>query len=464
MKELLGMKKHNHWRSGLLILGATVLLAGGGAAGTGIGMPRAEVDAATSVTQLSYPAGTVTTAANNRVPLADRLIAPASAVIAYTTGNPAVAKVNEKGVLLPVAPGRTTITVKAFTDEGASSMSLPVVVTAAKPLAGKATYASRRVNAGGRTFTVHTVTVPKGTPVTAGLASRQVGSAQSLTAIAAAYRADTAINGTFFEAYNGTPDPYGNVISNGIPAHIGNTGTTVGFRWDGTAVMDTLRLGIAGSVANEKGPRSWYAYFLNRTPVSDTTATLFTPARGSRIGFAAEKAIIVRSGAVVRIARGENAAIPADGFVIVFAGKESGQADRFQVGAKVDYTFTYRNDAGKELDWSDVHTAIGAGPRLVKDGKIAVDPAAEGFKDPKILTGGGARSGIAILKNGSVMLATVPGATMKQWALIMQQLGAAQAMNLDGGASSGLLTGGKTVTTPGRALSNALVFGANLKW
>ncbi|TYP72486.1 phosphodiester glycosidase family protein [Paenibacillus methanolicus] len=458
------MKKHNHWRSGLLILGASALLVGGVVTGAGMQMPHASADTAASGALLSYPTAAVTTAANSRVPLADRLIAPVSAVMTYASGNPAIAKVNEKGVLLPVSPGRTTITVKAFTEDGAASLSLPVVVTAAKPLAVKPTYAVRSVKAGGRTFTIRTVTVPKGTPVTAGLASRQVGSAQSLTAIAAAYRADTAINGTFFEAYNGVPDPYGNVINNGIPAHIGNTGTTIGFKWDGAAVMDTLRLGIAGSVANEKGPKSWYAYFLNRTPVSDTTATLFTPARGSRIGFAAETAIIVQNGAVARIARGENVAIPSGGFVIVFEGKESGQATRFQVGAKVDFTFTYRNDAGKELDWSDVHTAIGAGPRLVKNGQIAVNPTGEGFKDPKILTGGGARSGIAILKNGSVMLATVPGATMKQWALIMKQLGAVQAMNLDGGASSGLMSGGKTVTTPGRALSNALLFGSNLKW
>ncbi|MFC4101166.1 phosphodiester glycosidase family protein [Paenibacillus xanthanilyticus] len=458
------MKKHNPWRSGLLILGASALLAGGGVTGTGASASIASADTAAIETRLSYPSATVTTAANSRVPLEDRLIAPASAVIAYASGNPSIAKVNEKGVLLPVSVGRTTVTVKAFTDASVATLSLPVVITAAKPLAVKPSYAVRSVKAGGRTFSVRTVTVPKGTPVTAGLASRQVGRAQSLTAIAAAYRADTAINGTFFEAYNGVPDPYGNVISNGIPAHIGNTGTTIGFRWDGTAVMDTLRLGIAGSVANEKGPKSWYAYFLNRTPVSDTTATLFTPARGSRIGFAAETAVVVQNGTVARIARGENVAIPSGGFVLVFEGNESGQAARFQVGAKVDYTFTYRSDAGKELDWSDVHTAIGAGPRLVKNGQVAVNPAAEGFKDPKILTGGGARSGIAVLKNGSVMLATVPGATMKQWALIMQQLGAVQAMNLDGGASSGLLSGGKTVTTPGRALSNALLFGSNLKW
>ncbi len=63
------------------------------------------------------------------------------------------------------------------------------------------------------------------------------------------------------------------------------------------------------------------------------------------------------------------------------------------------------------------------------------------------------------MSDGSVMIATVPGATMKQWAAVMQKLGAVQAMNLDGGASSGMLVGGKVVTSPGRLLSNTLVFG-----
>ncbi|MBW7462152.1 phosphodiester glycosidase family protein, partial [Paenibacillus sepulcri] len=69
-----------------------------------------------------------------------------------------------------------------------------------------------------------------------------------------------------------------------------------------------------------------------------------------------------------------------------------------------------------------------------------------------------------IRKDGSVIVANVSGATMKQWAQIMIQLGAQQAMNLDGGASSGLWYKGRTVTAPGRELSNALLFGEHLKW
>ena len=80
---------------------------------------------------------------------------------------------------------------------------------------------------------------------------------------------------------------------------------------------------------------------------------------------------------------------------------------------------------GDIRDWGGVHTAVGAGPRLVADGESALDAAAEGFQAiRRFLTGGGARGGIAIRKDGSILIGTVPGATMKQWARVMMKLGA----------------------------------------
>ncbi|MDI4647653.1 phosphodiester glycosidase family protein [Cohnella hashimotonis] len=104
-----------------------------------------------------------------------------------------------------------------------------------------------------------------------------------------------------------------------------------------------------------------------------------------------------------------------------------------------------------------VEGALQAGPQLVANGKVALDIAGEGFKDPKILTNGGARSALGITRDHRLILLTTGGATIPQLAEIMKQAGAWQAMNLDGGASSGLWVDGKYVTKPGRLLSNALV-------
>lgn len=111
----------------------------------------------------------------------------------------------------------------------------------------------------------------------------------------------------------------------------------------------------------------------------------------------------------------------------------------------------------ERFEQGGVEGALQAGPWLVRDGKVDLNVQEEGFKDPKILTGGGARSAVGVTRDHKLLLATVPGATIPQLAEIMKQAGALQAMNLDGGASSGLYYNGKYVTKPGRPISNALV-------
>lgn len=129
--------------------------------------------------------------------------------------------------------------------------------------------------------------------------------------------------------------------------------------------------------------------------------------------------------------------------------------------------FTYDSNLLAQLipgaDFNDAFAAgtmegaLQAGPRLVVNGKVAIDVKAEGFKDPKILTGGGARSALGLTRDHKLILLTSGGATIPQLAEIMKQAGAYQAMNLDGGASSGLYYNGKYLTQPGRKISNALV-------
>ncbi|MCG7409832.1 phosphodiester glycosidase family protein [Paenibacillus sp. ACRRX] len=319
----------------------------------------------------------------------------------------------------------------------------------------------KSVQTGKQTFKVSTVTIPKGYRVSSTFGKQQYGTSAGLGAIVKANQAVAAINGTFFEAYTGVPEPWGTLIINGKIEHVGNTGTIIGFDRQGNVLMDTLRIQITGTVESKATGKknNWYTYFVNRTPAKDgSSAVLYTPMRGKNIGFTYGKAVVVEQGIVKEVAAGKNVAIPANGFVLVYTGKEKRMADRFAVGDLVDVQTKYTNTAGNQLDWSEVQTAIGAGPRLVKDGRIALNPAQEGFKQDKILSLSATRSGIGVMPDGSVMLATVPSATMSQWAAIWKQLGAKQAMNLDGGASSGLYANGKMMTEPGRALSNALLF------
>lgn len=64
---------------------------------------------------------------------------------------------------------------------------------------------------------------------------------------------------------------------------------------------------------------------------------------------------------------------------------------------------------------------------------------------------------MGITPEGRLLLVTTGAATIKQLARGMQRLGCREAMNLDGGASSGLWLEGRYLTQPGREISNALV-------
>ncbi|WP_145141495.1 phosphodiester glycosidase family protein [Paenibacillus sp. Y412MC10] len=114
-------------------------------------------------------------------------------------------------------------------------------------------------------------------------------------------------------------------------------------------------------------------------------------------------------------------------------------------------------DFGQAFEQGWIDGGLQAGPRLLVNGKVSLNVKKEGFKDPKILTGGGARSALGLTRDHRLILLTTGGATIPQLAEIMKKAGAYQAMNLDGGASSGLYYNDKYLTTPGRKISNALV-------
>jgi exopolysaccharide biosynthesis protein len=100
---------------------------------------------------------------------------------------------------------------------------------------------------------------------------------------------------------------------------------------------------------------------------------------------------------------------------------------------------------------------MGCGPRLVINGRVVVDAAGEGFSHPKILRLACVRSAVGLTEDGFLLLVTCSPATISQLAHVLQSFGAYQAMNLDGGASTGLWCRGGYLTRPGREISNTLL-------
>src|SRR3990170_8228 len=124
-------------------------------------------------------------------------------------------------------------------------------------------------------------------------------------------------------------------------------------------------------------------------------------------------------------------------------------------GQPVIQSFTFRGtvetDTGRQIPVSAVNRPPRAGgARLVVDGEVSVPYRWESFGSgfSKRRT---SRSAVGITAAGKVLLVTVEksrrntGMNLFELARLMRDLGAVQAMNLDGGGSSTLVVGGRVV-------------------
>lgn len=292
------------------------------------------------------------------------------------------------------------------------------------------------------------------------LAKNTVGATESLAAMAARSGAVAAVNGTFFNSYSDM-QPHGTLQIEGNFAHTGTNGTTMGVTTANNLVFENLFIGIEGSINDSfEWPNNWYAWGINHIYTDPAAVVIFTPAKGKTAGSQAATSIVVKNGEVIDIRKGI-VSIPADGYVITANSGAAAQkvANMFRIGDRVGYRYTYKqvDKNGQPVNWDEVRHALGAGPRLLTAGRITVDFKKERMTDPKLTTYKGLRSFIGVDKNGLLVMGTVGSVSVRELAEVAQKLGLYNAMNLDGGASSGLYYQGKLLTTPGRLLSNSLV-------
>ncbi|HEY9897996.1 MAG TPA: phosphodiester glycosidase family protein [Pantanalinema sp.] len=102
--------------------------------------------------------------------------------------------------------------------------------------------------------------------------------------------------------------------------------------------------------------------------------------------------------------------------------------------------------------------SITSGPRLLRDGKVWLQPRREGFKDPNLF-GRHPRVALGLARGGTeLIVACFPSPmTLGQSAEAMRALGAHDALNLDGGPSVGMAYRGTILAAPRWGLTNALV-------
>jgi exopolysaccharide biosynthesis protein len=137
---------------------------------------------------------------------------------------------------------------------------------------------------------------------------------------------------------------------------------------------------------------------------------------------------------------------------------------KLSVGDSVEVNFTL-SPAWDDLGITQI---IGGGPRLVRDGELYITGKEERFQDD-ILVGRAPRTAIGITADQKLLLVTVNGRqpnvsvgmTLTELGTLLIELGAQQAMNLDGGGSTTMVVRNLVLNLPSdgkeRPVGNAIV-------
>ncbi len=309
-------------------------------------------------------------------------------------------------------------------------------------------------------YVVNYVVIPKNASLEADvvIAQNGIGSTEELSSLAMQGEALTAVNGSFFQSFDVKKpmDPYGILIKNGRLIHKNEMGSAIGFTDTGE-----LKIGIINPVVTATiGNRNVNIDLFNHTPTADgSSVALFNKHRGESINFSYGCNILISSGEVTQIVSGRNVPIPTNGYVINLTGDAiKTYGDYFKKGTKVTFKVSYQDENGDKLNWSNVETAIGAGPILIQNGVVSIDLAKENFSDEKSTQMTIARSAVGLTSAGDVILVSGVNCTTEQLAEIMLKLDVVRAISMNGGAFSGLYVNGQYVVKPSRNMSNALVF------
>ena len=168
-----------------------------------------------------------------------------------------------------------------------------------------------------------------------------------------------------------------------------------------------------------------------------------------------EVAIVVANNRIVDIRTADEAesltvTIPSDGYLIVARQMDAAaQARSLPVGEDIIVSTRATPDL-----LSLYPHAIGAGPLLMKDGSIVLDAELERFRPP-FPTQRAARSAVGLTGDRKLLFVAAgkgeedTGITLGEMAVLMQQLGSQQALNLDGGTSSTLYVDDRVVNFNG---------------
>jgi exopolysaccharide biosynthesis protein len=282
---------------------------------------------------------------------------------------------------------------------------------------------------------------------------------ETTSAIAKRHGAIAAINGGYFRMTGtfagdstGTLQIDGQVLSEpdrgraavGFVRSPATTRLVMGHvTWEGTVNVEGSRRRLNG-LNRARGANELVLF----TPgFSDTTLTDDTGTEA-----------IVRAGRVSEVRDGAGSTpIPRDGFILSATGTQrQWMRSTLKTGKRVTTSVTLRPvDRSTVNPWKNAEDILGAGPKLVTAGKVDITAAREKML-PTFATDRHPRTAIASLRDGRVLLVVVDGRqpslsigmSLNELARFLIELGAVEAINMDGGGSTTMVVRDAIVNRP----------------
>lgn len=228
----------------------------------------------------------------------------------------------------------------------------------------------------------------------------------------------------------------------------------------------TVTRGVRYTVVNKGTPNGPLTVDVLEVDVKDPTVSVRPALAGPNGGFGLARVseIAAREGAIAAINGVFHApdGTPLGLVIIDEVMKAPPLMNRTALGITRDGTILMDNvstdgKGGLVPDWRalGVVHAVGGGPRLVKNGRLCVTSGEENFR-ADVASGRAPRTAAGVTFDGKLLLVAVTGrqahhsvgVTLEELANLMIELGAKDAMNLDGGGSSTMVVRDYVMNTP----------------
>ncbi len=262
-------------------------------------------------------------------------------------------------------------------------------------------------------------------------------------------QAIAAINGGFFNRIRQLPLGAIRLDGRWLSGPILNRGAIA---WDGSGNFAFNRLTLQETLTTSTGQRlpithlnSGYIQAGIARYTSDWGAT-YTSLSDNELIISVQNNRVISQQPLAKVGSA-GVTIPTNGYLLVLRSNQS-IAAAFTPGTSLQLESTTNPPELNRYPYM-----LGAGPLLIQNSQIVLDPKLEGFSNA-FATEMAPRSAIAQTNAGQILLVTAyaklngKALTLTEMAQILQQLGAINALNLDGGSSTTLYLGGQVSDRP----------------